>query len=110
MSLYSKYINERLGDHIVETEKGFATYRILNSGITCYLMDIFVLEEFRQFGEATKLADKVVEAAKELGCTELLGSVVPSANNSTVSLKVLLSYGMSLKTSANDFIVMQKGI
>lgn len=109
MSLYSNYLEEKTNDHIIETDKGFATYRFVDES-TVYILDLYVLPDFRQTGTASLIADSIVEIAKKKGCTSLLGSVVPSNKNSTTSLKVLLAYGMSLQSSSNDFIVFKKGI
>jgi len=108
--MYGDYIREHRGDEIVENEKGFATYRFLNEGKTVYIVDIYVHPDFRNSKAASSLADTIVEAAKLQGCVELLGTVVPSAKNSTASLKVLLGYGMSLHSSSNDLIVFRKDI
>jgi ribosomal protein S18 acetylase RimI-like enzyme len=109
-SLYAQYLKEKTNDQILETEKGFATYRYLDGDKSVYIVDIYVLPEFRKSHAASNLADQIVVEAKQRGAKELLGSVVPSTKGSTQSLKVLLGYGMSLKSSAQDFIVFTKGI
>lgn len=108
MSLYANYLRERSFDEILEVDKGFATYRYLDNKKTVYIVDIYVLPEFRKEGIAKKLADAIVMNAVEQGCTKLLGSVVPSAKGSTESIKVLIAYGMTLESSSNDFIVFKK--
>jgi GNAT superfamily N-acetyltransferase len=108
-SMYAKYLQEKTNDHIFETEKGYATYRYTDEK-TVYIIDLYVLPDFRQLGTASLIADNIVAIARSRGCTTLLGSVVPSAKESTISLKVLLGYGMTLQSSANDFIVFKKGI
>lgn len=112
MSMYGNYIKERLGDEIVETEKGFATYRFveLNSVPAVYLVDIYVNPDFRKENVASDLADVVVKMALRVGCKLLIGTIVPSSKNSTVSLKVLLGYGMTLFSASNDLIVFKKEI
>lgn len=109
-SMYSRYITERTNDLIVETEQGFATYRYLNDGKTVYIVDIYVLPDFRKSGMASSMADTIVLEAKLKGAVELLGSVVPSAKNSTDSLKVLLGYGMTLNSASQDFVIFRKDI
>lgn len=109
MSLYAQYIKEHRNDECIESDKGFCTYRYLNSN-QVYIIDIFILPEYRNSKEASDIADLVVKAAKEKGCKELLGTVVPSAKNSTDSLKVLLSYGMYLDSSTNDLICFKKDL
>lgn len=110
LSMYGAYLQERSKDCIVETEKGFATYRFINDGKSVYIIDIYVVPAYRKEKVASALADTIMDIAREWGCVEALGTVVPSANNSTASLKVLLGYGMTLKSSSNDLIVFSKEI
>jgi ribosomal protein S18 acetylase RimI-like enzyme len=109
MSLYADYLKERTDDQILETEFGFATYRFLDEK-TVYIVDIYVMPECRRGTHASAMADNIVRASKLKGCTKLLGTVVPSAKGSTTSLKVLLGYGMKLKSCSNDCIVFEKDI
>lgn len=106
MSLYGDYILERENQGIVESEYGFATYQV--SGHECYIKDIYVIPEMRTSGLASKMADKIAGLAKEKGCTYLSGSVCPSTNNSTSSLKVLLAYGFKLAKSDVNMIWLIK--
>lgn len=109
-SLYAQYLLERTDDHIIENGAGFVTYRYLNAGKTVYIIDIYIVPELRKSGAATGLADRVVEEAKSKGAVELIGSVIPSTKNSTISLKVLLGYEMTLASSAQDFVIFKKEI
>jgi predicted GNAT family acetyltransferase len=109
MSYYADYVHERTNDSVLETEKGFATYRFLDQK-TVYIVDIFVAPKHRKQHAASDLADDVVKIAKDRGCTKLLGSVVPSTKGSTRSLCVLLGYGMTLDSSTNDLILFSKEI
>lgn len=108
-SLYAKYLLEKTQDKILENEKGFATYRYVDEK-TVYIVDLYVIPDFRNSNVASTMADTIVEEARKKGCTKLLGSVVPSAKNSTDSLRVLLAYGMCLESSSNDFLVFRKDI
>jgi len=112
MSHYGDYIKEHHGDGIVEREHGFATYRYmqLDGKPAIYIVDIYVAPERRITNLASEMADEVVCLGLVNGCHLLVGTVVPSAKNSTSSLKVLLAYGMSLHNSSNDLIVMKKEI
>lgn len=109
MSLYSEYVTELLGDHVYETEKGFATYRFTDEK-TCWILNIYVRPDFRKQSVASDMADIIMGIAQKRGCTKLLGSVTPSARGSTESLKVLLGYGMTLDSSTGDFILFKKDI
>lgn len=110
MSKYGDYIMERLGDGIVERDEGFATYRFLDNKRAVYIVDIYVRPDFRNSDIASEMADQIAHLARKEGARELLGTVNPSAKGSTDSLKVLLGYGMSLKSAANDVVVFSKEI
>lgn len=109
MSLYLEYLTERTSDSIIETALGFVTYRYLNE-TQVYIVDIYVRPEFRKAGVCSALADQVVKEAKVKGRAELIGTVQPSAKNSTASLKVLLGYGMILQSASQDCIIFKKDI
>lgn len=108
-SLYADYLLERTHDLILETSEGFATYRFLNEK-QVYIIDIFVLPVFRKSRIASHIADEIVKIAKEKGCTELIGTVCPSAKGSNASLRVLWGYGFVLDSADKDLIIMKKEI
>ena len=45
MSLYANYLREKSFDEILETDKGFATYRFLDERKTVYIVDLYVLDQ-----------------------------------------------------------------
>lgn len=106
-SMYAKYLKERTDDGILENQAGFATYRILN-GKSLYIVDIYILPEFRKSGEASRMADLLADIGRVAGCTEMLGTVNPSAKNSTDNLRVLIAYGMKLSASTDNVIIFKK--
>jgi|CXWK01.1.fsa_nt_gi predicted GNAT family acetyltransferase len=106
MSHFANYIKERQNKEIIEDENGFATYYF--AGPDCYIEDIYVVPEKRKSGVAAKYADKISKIAQEKNCLNLIGSVKPTANGSTASLKVLLAYGFKLYSANEDFIWFKK--
>ncbi len=106
MSMYHDYIKEYTDLHVLETEDGFVTYSISN--LTVYIQNIYVKPSLRKSGVASRLADQICALAKEQGCTMLLGSVQPSAKNSTASIQILLAYGMKLMSATNDMIYFKR--
>ncbi len=108
MSNFADYIKERQGKKIVEDENGFATYYFAMPD--CYIEDIYVVPEKRKSGVASKYADEITKIAIEKNCLNLIGSVKPSANGSTGSLKVLLAYGFKLHSATEDFIWFKKSL
>ncbi len=108
-SMYASYLRERTNDGIHETDEGFITYRYLNRN-QVYIIDIYVKPESRKLGVATAFADKICKEAKFNGCTEVIGSVVPSAKGSTESLSVLIAYGMKVYEASQNLILFKKAI
>lgn len=108
MSLLAEYSKERLNREAYENERGFVIYEITED--VCYIVDIFVRKECRRHRVASHLADHVERIAKEKGCKTLLGSVVPTANGATDSLKAMLSYGFKLQSSQANFIWLEKDL
>jgi GNAT superfamily N-acetyltransferase len=101
-SPWAHYIAERENAEVYETSKGFAVYTI--TAQTIYIQDIWVHPEHRNKHVATNIADAVVVIAIERGCTQMVGSVCPTAKNAHQSLQILLSYGMRLMSSQNNII------
>lgn len=108
MNKLAKYLKEREDMDSIETDYGFVIYKI--TGDNVYLRDIYVEEQFRQVNHCYKLADKVVEIAKEQGCKTMTGSVAVLAKNPEISIKTLLGYGMSIQSANNNFLVFVKEI
>lgn len=108
MSLFASYIQERLGKHIVESDKGFATYSFVATGV--YIEDLYVCPDERHSGEASRMADQIAAIAKAKGLNRMYGTIKPSANHSTSSLKVLLAYGFQLLEAGPDALVLVKEI
>jgi predicted GNAT family acetyltransferase len=108
MKMFADYIKERGGKDIVYSDKGFATYSFNES--SCYIEEIYVVPESRKSGEASRLTNEIAEIAKERGYKMLTGSVCPTANGSTESMKALLAYGFKLVSSTHNFIILSKEI
>lgn len=108
MQHLANYLFEREGLESLVTDKGFATYVI--NGDDCYIKDIYVHRDFRKEGVASLLADGIAETARERGCKYLTGTVMPSANNSTDSIKVLLAYGFRLHSAVQNGIFFRKDL
>jgi GNAT superfamily N-acetyltransferase len=109
MSLYAEYLRERTNDEIIETDKGFITWRVINER-QVYIVDVFVRREFRREKVGTELVDEVLKMARRAGHKELIGTVSTSAKNATESIKTLLSYGMIFDSSTPEGLFFRKEI
>lgn len=93
MSLYSDYLKEREDLEVIESEIGFVTYKFREDQ-TVYIQDIYVKNKFRASGEASRLANQVLDLAKKRNIHVAVGSVDSRANGAVTSDKVLRAYGM----------------
>lgn len=109
MSLYKDYIKEREDKDIVESDNGFATFKMFENK-ECYLQDLYVVPSHRQSGLATEMADQIVEIAKENGCDTLIGSVCSTDKHATRNMKIFLAYGMQIYKTVGTIIFLKKKI
>lgn len=107
-SLFAQYKKEREGAYVIEDENGFATAIPLDDYF--YIDEIFVAKGYRNQDFASSYADKLVLKALELNYNKILGSVDVNANGATTSIKVLLAYGMKLKSIEGNIIYFEKNI
>lgn len=95
MSHFASYYLEREGFSTLETEYGFATWKLVNEN-TVYIRDIYVVPDERKNGRAKEMADQICEMLKPQGVVKLMGTVDTRARSATDSVKVLLAYGMTI--------------
>lgn len=108
-SLFAEYIKEREGKQIIESDKGFATFKVFDNK-ECYLESIYVKPEYRETGLATDMANEISEIAKEHGCTSLIGSVCIDDVAVTKNMKVLLAYNMQIYKIVGNLIFLKKDL
>ncbi len=105
--MYGAYLKERLNKEYYETAFGFVIYSwYLEDAI--YIEELYIKPESRLEGFGTMMVDEVCELARKAGKKYLIGTVAPSANGSTSSLKALLAYKMQLWRIENDLIFLSK--
>jgi len=109
MEMLKEYYEElHPGKSVYYNNEGFAVYWIRDKEV--YIEDIYVKKEYRRSHSASNYANAIAKLAKENGCTYMTGSVVPSANNATISLKMMMGYGFKLVSSSDNFIWFEKSI
>lgn len=109
MSHFANYIKEREDKDTIESEKGFATYKIYDNG-ECYLQDVYVAPEFRGKHVAYEMADKVSDIAKQHDCHTLLGSVCMDDKNASKNMMVWLKYGFLLYKNMGNMVFFKKDL
>lgn len=106
--MIKEYFKELKGLEIYEEEHGFVLFSIRPPYF--YIHDMYVKPEHRQTGIARDIADRLLEASKEAGCTHLMADIQPSCRTATTAMKVLLAYGMTIKEANHDEIILIKEI
>lgn len=108
MSLYAQYIKEREDFDIIESDKGFATYKINPPEV--YLRDLYVKPDYRQSDCAARLATEVASIALDQGCTIMTGSVMLGTKGADDNTKWLLQWGFKMRSANSNFLIFEKGL
>lgn len=111
-SHYGNYIGERIGDHIIECDEGFVTYKMMpyKESPACYIKEIFTTKEARGKGVADMLGKQVTDIAKEKGCKLLVGTVDTKSKGCDYALKGFLWWGFELDDMHSGVIWITKKI
>lgn len=105
---FTCYLKEREGKDVLSTDDGFVVYRVRDE--ICEICEMYVIPEKRKTGVGSALCDRVAGFAAEIGCENLVCSVVPSTNGSTQSMKAILAYGFTLWQASPDRVWFCKKI
>lgn len=107
-SLWTRYIEERLGQQSIERPWGFLNYKIIDN--LCEICDLYVVPEEREQGRAWELFDELIEIAKESDCANILCYVWPGLKGSEVSIQTALAGGFKLHMNDGQRIILMKEI
>lgn len=105
-TLYAKYIKEREGTDVLESEFGFITYRI--TGAECFIVDMHVDQAARKTGQGRALLEQLSEIAKE--CHFLTANIWLKKKGSQVSLRGALACGFEVRNANADVLLIAKNL
>lgn len=109
MSMYKKYVEEQLDNRFVhETDYGFMTY--FKNGEVLQLEEIYIEPQLRRQGLASSFYDAAVKKGKELGCSQLKGSIIIGTNNAEASMNCLLKNKFKLHYNDGIMIYLKREI
>ena len=106
VSMFGDFKKELEGICEIESEFGFATYKV--TGEEIYIEDLYIKPDNRRSHHASDMVDSISEIGIKNGCKRIWCSVCPSKNNSTISLMAQLGYGFKLSSSRDNFILLVK--
>lgn len=109
-SNYGLYVQELEGLEIIESNRGFATYRIKDEEKELWVHDVFVRPDYRGCGIAKRYFDELVELAKENGCKSIKTYTNKLNNGWEKSTAMLQKYGFSVNIELQDgtvYLIME---
>jgi GNAT superfamily N-acetyltransferase len=107
-SLYAKYLEERQDAEVFEDKKGFVTFKKENDYI--YLIDMYILPEYRESGICKTYVNKLEELAKDLKLNKIVTSLYPKIKNSNRNLNIILKCGFEVISCDTEMIYFIKNI
>lgn len=113
---FVKYYEEERGENIIHTDKGFISWKHYPDSKEIMVTDFFVVPEYRGTPTAFRLAEKVKEKGKELGCTHMSCWIhFPDRLPQTLKrkshvLRTNLRYGFEIYSQDANQIVLIKEI
>lgn len=108
MSLYSRYVEERLGWKTLEEEGGFITYALRLP--ECSIEEVYVTPDRRGSSLAKRLADQVCEIAQAAGAERVWARVQPGTGGAEHAMRTHLHYGFKLAAVRGNDIILVKEI
>ena len=109
-SNYALYIKEREDKDILENDKGFVAYLVLDKSKTVYISDMFIRKEHRNTEVFTNFHKDLMAVAKENSCTKLMANVDVNTNNWEHSKMRLEEDGFKVCGKDNSLIFLIKEI
>jgi GNAT superfamily N-acetyltransferase len=107
-TLYAKYISEREGLEIFETEHSFVTYKL--SGDECFIKNMCVLPDERAHGRARYLINQLGELAKASNCKFITANIDLKDKGASNTLLAALRIGFKVIQANNDLLFIALGI
>jgi ribosomal protein S18 acetylase RimI-like enzyme len=108
MQLYRAYLKERENAELIERSWGWCSYRVEADHV--YLIDIYVLPQYRQHGKGTELLAAVENVARECGRPAVLGSIATNVQGADKMYNIMHGLGFKIHSSDKDIIYMIKEI
>lgn len=106
-TLYFKYIQERDQAEIIENDFGFVTFKIVNK--ECFILNMYVLPEYRRSGNFSCMIKLLGEKALQEGCEFISGNIQMYDSGKNKTLSAALSVGFEIVASdINTICIIKK--
>jgi len=108
---YATYIKESYNREYFETENGFATFSFPETmPDVCVIHNMWVDSSNRKHGDASRMADKVEEIARECNVKYLLCEIDSRSQTYSQALIAITNYGFKITDTSGYYVVLQKEI
>lgn len=105
-SLFAKYLKDRQGIEVLESEFGFITYKL--NGEECFIVDMGVDEKFRLQGHGLKLLNQLEKIADENGAKVITGNIHLWDVNASNTLIAALKQGFKVVRAESNILLISK--
>lgn len=91
---YAKYILDREGAFIIESDLGFLTYKVC--GKECWILDTFVIKGARNSGVFGEFFEQLKKTAFKYGCSHIFGNIYLLDVNHATTLAAAMALGFKV--------------
>lgn len=110
-SNYGLYVKELEGLEIIESNRGFATYKIKDEEKELWVYDVFIRPDYRGCGIALRYMQELEELAMSSKCDSLMSITNKNNNNWQRSTDLLIEFGFIVEGISDDgTIFLKKGL
>ena len=107
-TLFSKYIKEREGFEVIETEECFVIYKI--KGELAFISNAFTSKNYRRGHYMSELLDALSELLLSKKVKSLTASIDLRDQSASTTLLASLKYGFEVKAAEQGIIFIEKNL
>jgi GNAT superfamily N-acetyltransferase len=107
-TLYAEYLSERMDGEILESEKGFITYKV--NGTECFIIDMFVSKKYRSASFGRDFINELCDIALQRGCNIITANVHLWDKGHDNTLIAAFKTGFKISNAENGVLIIYKKI
>jgi hypothetical protein len=107
-TLFYDYINEREGKRIIEDERGFLVFKVINE--ECFIAEGYVREAERGSSAFSDLLRHLFVTAQSDGCKVVTATIHLADVGAMRTLKAVLKRGFRVCSANNDVLLIMKEV
>lgn len=103
---YARYIKEREGFEVLETQFSFVCYKI--KGKECFISHCYTSNDHRQSRSMSRLLLDLIDIASNSGCDRITASIDLRDRNASLTLLAALKFGFKVKLADSGVLIIEK--